>query len=495
MESDPKIVELIGEMRRKGQLPALDQNVAALCHLADNKEQTQTAELTAIILRDAALTSAVLALANSAAYRTRAPIKTVSFAVILLGFEKVQQLALGLSIFKKSRENARSRELYRLFVCSYFTGTVAMSLARQSRYSNPEEIFVGGLLHQLPRLLLANSFPERYQEMEKLMMKDRLDVNKACEKVFGIRYSVVTREILECWNLPDSMKKTIRDVDGALNEQNTMIILAGDISDMLFGNKPSGADPMTEAEKRVKALLKLDDISMHRFLETTFEADDNLSRFFNLTRQDVEMMTKIAEWGKVSSAEVAASLTMGFQASEAILEKVDPRVMIGQFFSELMIGVQKRAGINDILMIAQEALYRCLGPECVFTAFYDKNRRFVIGRLYAGHNALVHASDFKFSMADEECLAVKCMKASEAVSIAAKAERILPRQDFIQMLKLEYVMLAPILCERHPIGLYMVGRMGGQPFSSDEKSWVEVIAGHVGLAFEQQGKSFAADFH
>jgi HD-like signal output (HDOD) protein len=489
MDSDPKIVELIGEMRKKGQLPALDQNVVALCNLADKKEQTQTAELTAIILRDAALTSAVLALANSAAYRTRAPIKTVSFAVILLGFEKVQSLALGLSIFKKSRENARSRELYRLFVCSYFTGTVAMSLARQSRYPNPEEVFVGGLLHQLPRLLLANSFPEKYQEMERLMMKERLDVNKACEKVFGVRYALVTHEILDCWNLPDSMKKTIREVDGAVSDLSSMIHLAGDISDMLFGNKPSGMEPMSEADKRIKGMLKLDSISLGRFLEFTFEADDNLSRFFNLTRQDIEMMTKIAEWGKVSSAEVAASLTMGFQGTDTVQEKIDPRVMIGQFFSELMIGVQKRVGVNDILMIAQEALYRCLSPECVFTAFYDKTHRFIIGRLYAGHNAMVQASDFKFSMSDEECMAVKCMTSGEAIITSAKTDHILPRQEFLQMLKLDHILLAPIVYDRHSIGIYMVGRVGGKPFSSEEKSWIEVIAGHVGLAFEQQGKA------
>ncbi len=492
MDETSKVAELVNEMRKKGQLPALDQNVAALCHLADKKE-TQTADLTSIIMRDAALTSAVLTLANSAAYRTRSPIKTVSFAVILLGFEKVQSLALGLSIFKKTRENARSRELYRLFVCSYFTGSVAMSLARQARCPNAEEVFVSGLMHQLPRLLLANCFPDRYQEMERLLMKEKLDMNKACDKAFGVRYAAITRAIAEAWNLPDSMRQGLRDEDGLSNPSSVMVHLAGDIADMLFGNKPSGGESMGEAEKRMRVLLKVEDMTLARFLEFTGEADENLSRFFSLSRQDIEMMTKIAEWGKVSSAEVAASLTMGFQEPEALPVREDPRIMLGHFLSELMMGVQKRANLNDILMIAQEAIYRCLAPECVFTAFYDKARNYVMGRLYAGRNAMVQASDFRFSMAETDCLAVKCMQTVEVCSAPVKIAKVMPRPELIQMLKLGFVLLAPIPIGHRAIGQFFLGRTGDQPFTDEERFWLEAIAGHVGLAFEHQERTLKQD--
>jgi hypothetical protein len=45
---------------------------------------------------------------------------------------------------------------------------------------------------------------------------------------------------------------------------------------------------------------------------------DKISLFFNLRRSDIEMKYKIAEWGKWSTAEIAANLTMGPAFPEAV---------------------------------------------------------------------------------------------------------------------------------------------------------------------------------
>ncbi|MFH0879903.1 MAG: HDOD domain-containing protein [Lentisphaerota bacterium] len=485
MSINPKLTALINDMQKMGRLPALDQNVKDICSLASDTG-IQTADLTSIILRDAALTSNLLSVANSAAYRPRYPIRTVSSAVILLGFEKIRSLALGLSIFRKTRESARSRELFRLFTCAYFTGSVAMNLARQAKFQNPEEAFVAGLMHQLPRLLLANSFPERYVEMERLMMKDRLACNVACDRIFGIRYTEITEAIADYWNLPASLKNMILDVDRGMDPLTQMVGLAGSISDMLFGNVPAGAEFMTAAEQRMKNLLNLQDYTLLRFLEFTSESDDNLSKYFNLNRQDVEMMVKIAEWGRVNSAEVAANLTMGMEVQEAPQPQEDPHTMIGHFLSELMLSVRKRLGVNDVLMIAQESIYRCLNPICVFTAFLDKPRQFVTGRLYAGNNAFVKAADFRVAVIEKDYITIKCMESPETVQITVKGQQVLPHPELLVKLKLEYVLIAPIFVTGHAIGQYFVGRGVDKPFTSEEKLWLEAISGHVGMSFEQE---------
>ena len=38
----------------------------------------------------------------------------------------------------------------------------------------------------------------------------------------------------------------------------------------------------------------------------------------------------------------------------------------GFTLTELMVVLRARVGINEILMVAQEAIYRCLTPSCVF---------------------------------------------------------------------------------------------------------------------------------
>ena len=73
------VQELVRRLRQKDCIPALDENVAQLCRMTGNKDTAAT-ELTLVIMRDAAITSRLLAMANSATYRTRTPVKTVSAA-------------------------------------------------------------------------------------------------------------------------------------------------------------------------------------------------------------------------------------------------------------------------------------------------------------------------------------------------------------------------------------------------------------------------------
>ena len=66
------------------------------------------------------------------------------------------------------------------------------------------------------------------------------------------------------------------------------------------------------------------------------EEDDNIRRFFKLTPQDVEMMVKIVEWGKVSAAQVAATLSFSPEQEEVPWDSEEPEVAIGHYLTELM---------------------------------------------------------------------------------------------------------------------------------------------------------------
>ena len=168
MTDNLKTQELIEEMRSKGNLPAINENVQAITQIT-NQSQTRAVDLATVIMRDCGLTSNILATANSVMYRPRYPIKTVTYAVTFLGFEKVRSLALGLSMFNQAMKTAKTQQLGQLYASSYFSGAFASSLAAKNKADNPEEIFVAGLLYRLPWLALANTFPKKFNEMEQLI--------------------------------------------------------------------------------------------------------------------------------------------------------------------------------------------------------------------------------------------------------------------------------------------------------------------------------------
>jgi GAF domain-containing protein len=135
-------------------------------------------------------------------------------------------------------------------------------------------------------------------------------------------------------------------------------------------------------------------------------------------------------------------------------------------------------------MIAQEAIYRCLNPACVFTSFLDRKTGEVVGRLYAGHSVLAKSRDFHFSMNDSRMLVVKALQAKRTMQAPMGGTEICPAINLLEDMELAQVCMTPILVGRQVVGGYFVGRSVDIPFSSEDIKWLDAIAGHVGMAIE-----------
>ncbi len=478
--------DLLHRLRQTDSIPALDENVTQLCKLTGNNDANAT-ELTLIIMRDAAITSRLLAMANSVVYRQRTPVKTVSAAVILLGFERVQQLCLGLSLFNKHAANIRDKELYRLLVCAYCTGNLAMHMARLLDESPPEELFVTGLLRQLPRLVLANGFPDLYRKMDQMVVSGKCAIDAACQHVYGLRFEDIAEAIAKQWSIAEpAVRQGPEGGEFSTINRRRAVNIAVDVADMLFGNRPAGPEPIAAAAHAIGKLLNVKDVSLPEFVGATACGDPNMSHFFNLTEQDLVMMTRIAEWGKVSSSEVANSLTANFEKRPDPVAEAEPPLQMAHFLSELMMSVRKHYDFKDILMMAQEGIYRCIRPDCVIASFIDRDRKYLQGRLYAGKQSNVVASRCRVTLNAIQRQAALNMQSDEVTITHHPDHAILDDDRMLVELDISSVLLAPIMSGNRAIGQFLLGRKSGQaPFTPDDGLWMAAIAGHVGMSFEQ----------
>lgn len=478
--------ELIKKLQQSDSIPALDENVRQLCRLTGSRS-TAAADLTAVIMRDAALTSRLLSMANSASYRSRVAVKTISAAVILFGFDRIQQLAVGLSIFHKHAGDIRDKELYRLLVCAYCTGNLAMHMGRLMHDENPEELFVEGLLRQIPRLSLANGFPDLYHKMEQLTASGQCSIDVACKQVFNIELDDIKKAIAEHWKLLPAGHNPAGHSALYIENRKKTILLATEISDLIFGNSQTGPEAVQAVSEEMSRLLKTKLFSLPEFVGASAQKDPNMQMFFNLTEQDLSMMTRIAEWGKVSSAEVANRLTESFvHHSEAPLVRENEPLMMAHFLSELMLSVCRHCSFNDVLMMAQEGIYRCMQPECVIAAFIDPGHNQLQGRLCASRLPGINASHYRVSLNSATLLAALNMKEKNADVIKLNGQAVLDDDHILKEMNITTALIAPIAAGGSPIGQFFLGRgADSPPFSPDDCLWVEAIAGHVALSFEQ----------
>lgn len=487
MASD-RLKHLVAELRQQGHLPALDTNVREISSLAGDP-LTCVAELTSVILRDASMTASIISTANSACYAPVEPVKTVSSAILLVGFERVRSLALGLGVVKQVSTNARSRNLYRLFASAYFSGLLAMSLGRRLGHANPEELFVAGLVTALPRLLLAHGFPERYGQIEQQTLTHKRSLESACEDVFGCGYEELGVELAQLWNLPREVAAHLsgerRGETGGRAVRN-----AARIADMMFGSAPGGTAAMEEVERELRQTLGLPEFSLSQFVVEACGEDTNVERYFKLLPKDLEMMVRIVEWGKVNPAQVAASLTYGAAREEmAGQPESDPALLIGQYLTDLAVGGHRDGDINRLLLTAMEALYRCLDAQCVLLAFSNPGTRQLEGRYHLGSGRTGRANEFCVDLRDPATPVSRCFEALALVRVSVQKEW---PQPFLVRGGIGHVILAPIAVAGSPIGLFVVGTENTMNFSRQEESWVEAVVEHVAMGFARRRPSPAS---
>jgi putative nucleotidyltransferase with HDIG domain len=163
-------------------------------------------EIAGIIAQDQALTSKILHLVNSAFYGYNKQIKTISRAVVILGFQAVRSAALAISVFDYfGGEDPEQIDMTQFWVHSIATGSICKVLASEINIRQQEEAFVVGLLHDTGKLIEKHYFPQDFDELCKAAQEQRLTWYEAEKALFQIHHATIGKAIFRAWDFPPSL--------------------------------------------------------------------------------------------------------------------------------------------------------------------------------------------------------------------------------------------------------------------------------------------------
>lgn len=177
-----------------------------------NDPTTSAADLNRLISSDQAIASKVLRLVNSSYYGFPRRISTITHAVVILGFNTVRNLTTSLGVFKTfESNNVSALDRGQFWAHSIGVAVAAGVIAKRKAIPTKlvDEVFVGGLLHDIGKLFLDQYFPDQYAIALKLSRAAKISIWDAEKTALGVGHALVGKRIAEKWNLPPSLTSMI----------------------------------------------------------------------------------------------------------------------------------------------------------------------------------------------------------------------------------------------------------------------------------------------
>ena len=153
-----------------------------------------------VIRNDPSLSAQVLRLCNSALFGLRRRVLSIEEAAILVGSERLRTLVLTCSIMEFTGRQLPRGEFQTYWAHSFLSGMLSERIARWMEYSEREQAYLGGLLHDigaLPLLVVASEEGGMLGESKSGPWGGSLDSEKT---YFGMNHCEVGRWIGQSWN-------------------------------------------------------------------------------------------------------------------------------------------------------------------------------------------------------------------------------------------------------------------------------------------------------
>lgn len=189
--------QTIASIKQLPSLPALYTQIIRELNAPD----ASLKKIGEIISRDLAMTAKLLQLVNSAYFALPYRISSPAHAVSLLGMNTIKSLVLSTQIFEQFNRRIIAFDIDHLWQHSFIVGTFARNFAAMSYTDSTtsDDAFVAGLLHDLGKLILANSFPKEYHAVVARIGSTKCSFLEAERSILGTTHAEIGAYLLGLW--------------------------------------------------------------------------------------------------------------------------------------------------------------------------------------------------------------------------------------------------------------------------------------------------------
>jgi putative nucleotidyltransferase with HDIG domain len=193
------------------EIPTLPTIVFELNQHLQNPESS-IAKVSETIEKDQAMSLKILKLVNSAFYGFQSKVSDVKNAVVLLGFNAVRNAIISVSVINALPKTLlfQDFEMIEFWKHSLAVAVTSKNIAQKAGMDSADNCFVGGLLHDVGKVIMAQYFKDEFVKVWTRMQKEFLPFYDAEQKELAVDHTKIGAYLAERWKLPRGLNDAIR---------------------------------------------------------------------------------------------------------------------------------------------------------------------------------------------------------------------------------------------------------------------------------------------
>ncbi len=173
-------------------------------------ESASADQIAKVVSTDMSLSAKLIKLVNSPLYGFPQTIDSVSRAVTLVGGKELSTLALGISAINYFHDiPSELVDMKSFWRHSITCGIFSKLLAGTQNGLTPERFFIGGLLHDVGRLIMFKKLPYASTEAMLFARENSIPLVEAERSILEFCHTDISEPLLKSWKFPEGLSNMI----------------------------------------------------------------------------------------------------------------------------------------------------------------------------------------------------------------------------------------------------------------------------------------------
>jgi len=251
-------------------------------------EGVSAEELARVVAADPAVAARVLKISNSSFYGCQRQIQTLSHAIMMLGYNTLRSLVVAASVKQVYKPYGLTEKM--LWEHSFGAGLAARLIANNTRLVNEEEAFLGGLFHDIGKIIKNFFDNQQFQKVMEKCYNEEISFLEAEQQIYSYTHAEVGALVIKKWNFPEMLMKAVlqhhcfafeKDEDPCQVKLTCVVGLANLFCHKLGIGVREPEEDLVLHETIPAKLLNLDQARLNTLLETFDKAYTLDKSFFN----------------------------------------------------------------------------------------------------------------------------------------------------------------------------------------------------------------------